>query len=68
MLQQYVHRVMKVSTYDPEARRALLEVFTMLAAPSRLLRPDVVTKVIRDAVRPPQPSGAADLAPDQGIS
>ena len=48
LLQRYVHRVMGVSTYDPNARRALLEVFTMMAPPQRMLRPGVMARVIRD--------------------
>jgi 2-polyprenyl-6-methoxyphenol hydroxylase-like FAD-dependent oxidoreductase len=46
MLQKYVHRVMAVSTHNPDVRRALLEVFTMMAEPVRLLQPGVVSKVV----------------------
>jgi 2-polyprenyl-6-methoxyphenol hydroxylase-like FAD-dependent oxidoreductase len=67
VLQHYVHRVMKVSTHDPQARQPLLEVFTMLAPPRLLLRPDVVARVVRDAMLAPQAEAPADLASDQGV-
>jgi 2-polyprenyl-6-methoxyphenol hydroxylase-like FAD-dependent oxidoreductase len=51
LLQPYVRRVMGVSTWNPEARRTLLEVFTMMAPPQHLLRPSVVLTAMRDAVR-----------------
>lgn len=56
LLQRYVGRVMRVSTYDPVVRRALLEVFTMVSQPPRLLHPKVLSRVLAGVFHknPPQ--------------
>jgi flavin-dependent dehydrogenase len=55
MLQRYVHGVMAASTHDPIARRALLEVFTMLEPPERLMHPSVLLRVLKSALHRPRP-------------
>jgi 2-polyprenyl-6-methoxyphenol hydroxylase-like FAD-dependent oxidoreductase len=64
LLQAYVGQVMTVSTYDPSVRRALLEVFTMMSPPSRLMHPAVMSKVILGGVCG-NPVTAADTPVDE---
>jgi 2-polyprenyl-6-methoxyphenol hydroxylase-like FAD-dependent oxidoreductase len=51
LLQRYIHRVMAVSTYDADVRLGLLEVFTMVATPERILHPGVFARVVRGAFK-----------------
>lgn len=42
----YAARVMRASHHDPAVARAFMDVFGMLAAPTRLLRPDVLVRTL----------------------
>ena len=46
IMQWYVDQVMALSTYDPQARRALLRVFTMTHGPQILFHPRVLGAAI----------------------
>jgi 2-polyprenyl-6-methoxyphenol hydroxylase-like FAD-dependent oxidoreductase len=59
LLQAYVHQVMAVSTYDSDARLALLEVFTMVSTPERILHPGVLARVVRGVFRAQAPDDTA---------
>jgi hypothetical protein len=50
--QAYAARVMRVTTYDARVRAVWIEVFTMLRPPTRILWPDVLLRVLRDALTP----------------
>ena len=50
-LQNYVGKVMAVSTYDSSVRRDLLSVFTMMSAPSQLMRLATASKVLLHQIR-----------------
>jgi 2-polyprenyl-6-methoxyphenol hydroxylase-like FAD-dependent oxidoreductase len=51
LLQAYVHQVMGASAHDRKARLALLEVFTMVAEPTRLFRPGALARVLWSAIK-----------------
>ena len=54
-LQNYVAKVMAVSTYDSTVRSDLLSVFTMMSPPSRLMRASTMSKVILHQLRQTSP-------------
>ncbi len=51
ILQNYVGKVMAISTYDSSVRSYLLAVFTMMSPPSRLMRPSTMSKVLLHRMR-----------------
>jgi 2-polyprenyl-6-methoxyphenol hydroxylase-like FAD-dependent oxidoreductase len=45
-MHQYMNQVLRLSTFDVNVRRVLLEVFSMLAQPSALFRPRIALRVL----------------------
>ena len=50
----YMDRVLKLATFDTSVRYDLLQVFGMLVPPTRLFRPSIVSKVVRQTITPQQ--------------
>lgn len=56
--QAYVDRVLRLTTFDPRVRALWIEVFNMLKPPTRLFRPRIVVRVLRDLIAPRRPKVA----------
>lgn len=64
LMHRYIDRVLRLGTKDPVARMRFLEVQGMKREVPAMLRPDMVTRVLSAALRPPFRSGRRSEALD----
>jgi 2-polyprenyl-6-methoxyphenol hydroxylase-like FAD-dependent oxidoreductase len=66
-MHRYMDQVLKLSTFDANVRRVLLEAFGMLVEPSALLRPGIALRVIRNKLGFARRPRIASKAPGRAL-